>query len=105
MGKHKQEKIDINNAANGELAHQFEKALAKVAENITEYGDAAEHEINIKVSIGKDLKQDFWKLHPKTVTTCKLKETQIGASAAILIEKGAIWNNENQMDLPLAKPA
>jgi hypothetical protein len=103
--KTKSEKVDINNAVRGELAHQFEVALKKAAENIENYGDAAEHEINIKVILGKNLKQDFWEIHSKTVTSCKLKETQIGGRAAIKIEKGAIYDDEKQQDLPLAKPA
>jgi hypothetical protein len=99
--KTKSEKITITNAVRGELAHQFEVAVQKMGENIANYGDAAEHEINIKVIAGKNLKQDFWEMHPKTVTSCKLKETQIGGRSAIKIQGGVIYDDEKQQDLPL----
>ncbi len=99
----KGEKLNFENLAKGELAHQLDEALLKMSQNMTAYGDEAEHGITITIKAGKDVKEDYWKLHPVTATVCRLKETQIGSSVAITFDKNGIYDGESQQDLPLAK--
>lgn len=94
-------KLTAANLAGGDLVKQIENALERVRVNIAKYGNEAGHSIQINIPFSKNIENDYWQNSVQTTVTCKLKDTQTGASSPIKIDAKGLYDANSQLELPI----
>jgi hypothetical protein len=93
--------LKADNLCGGELQEQLAAALEKIAKNIEKYGDAADHQVNIKLTFDKNIEFGHWEHDCRTAVQCTTKVAAIGSKHPFKIVEGSLVDANPQQDLPL----